>query len=83
MSNIKHSSHTKMVVIHDSDSIDVNQYNTPAYKRNVNMTISIRSDNDVIAKDNPDLPYHFIEKALLAQNEVRNNEVSRYVRRTK
>lgn len=47
------------------------------------MTISIRSDNDVIAKDNPDLPYHFIEEALLAQNEVRNNKVSRYVRRTK
>ncbi|MEW2741595.1 ParD-like family protein [Providencia rettgeri] len=36
-----------------------------------------------IAEDNPDLPYSFIEELLLAQAEVENNKVTRYVRRTK
>ncbi|MCO7263716.1 ParD-like family protein [Dickeya zeae] len=36
-----------------------------------------------IAEDNPDLTYEFIMDILLAQSEVENGKVSRYVRRTK
>lgn len=36
-----------------------------------------------IAEDNPELPYRFIEELLLAQVEVENKKVSRYVRTTK
>lgn len=35
-----------------------------------------------IAEDNPDLPFSFINETLLAQSEVKNNKVTRYVRRT-
>ena len=36
-----------------------------------------------VAEDNPELSYSFIEEILLAQAEVANNKVSRYVRVTK
>ncbi|AIJ10060.1 MULTISPECIES: ParD-like family protein [Edwardsiella] len=36
-----------------------------------------------IAEENPDLPYSFIREVLLAQGEVNNQKVTRYVRRTK
>lgn len=36
-----------------------------------------------IAEDNPDLPYSFIHESLLAEIEMNNGRVSKYVRRTK
>lgn len=36
-----------------------------------------------IVEDNPDLPYSFIQDALLAREEVAAGKVTKYVRRTK
>jgi hypothetical protein len=36
-----------------------------------------------IVEDNPDLPYSFIKETMLAQSEMENGRVQKYVRRTK
>lgn len=47
------------------------------------INIEYQPNGALPVKYNCNLPYHFIEEVLLAQDEVRNNKVSRYIRRTK
>jgi ParD-like antitoxin of type II bacterial toxin-antitoxin system len=53
-----------------------------AASRSVPKQIEHRAKIGRIAEDNRDLPYSFILESLLAQSEVNNHKVTRYVRRT-
>lgn len=75
--------HMAISVRLDEDFVSDAKVHAEAKSRSVPKQIEHWAKIGRIAEDNPDLPYGFIEELLLAQAEVENNRVSRYVRRTK
>lgn len=67
----------------DDDFVADAKIHAEAKSRSVPKQIEHWAKIGRIAEDNPDLPYSFIEELLLAQAEVENSKVSRYVRKTK
>lgn len=54
-----------------------------ACSRSVPKQIEYWAKIGQIVEDNPDLPYSFIKETMLAQSEMENGRVHKYVRRTK
>ncbi len=66
----------------DDDFVSDVKVRADAASRSVPKQIEHWAKIGRIAEDNPDLPYGFISEILLSQSEIRNNKVTRYVRRT-
>lgn len=66
----------------DDDFVSDVKVHADAASRSVPKQIEHWARIGRIAEDNPDLPYSFILESLLAQSEVDNHKVTRYVRRT-
>ena len=59
------------------------QINAKVASRSVPKQIEHWAKIGKIVEDNPDLSYEFIRESLLAREEIKNGEVTAYVRRTK
>lgn len=66
----------------DDDFVSDVKVHADAASRSIPKQIEHWAKIGRIAEDNPDLPYSFILESLLAQSEVDNHKVTRYVRRT-
>lgn len=66
----------------DEDFVSDAKVYADASSRSIPKQIEYWARIGRIAEDNPDLPFSFINETLLAQSEVKNNKVTRYVRRT-
>jgi len=66
----------------DDDFVSDAKVHADAASRSIPKQIEHWAKIGRIAEDNPDLSYSFISETLLAQAEVSNQKVSRYVRRT-
>ena len=66
----------------DDDFVSDVKVHADAASRSIPKQIEHWARIGRIAEDNPDLPYSFISETLLAQSEVKNQKVTRYVRRT-
>ncbi|KQN55162.1 hypothetical protein GKQ23_08585 [Erwinia sp. E602] len=67
----------------DEDFVSDVKVHAEAASRSIPKQIEYWAKIGRIAEDNPDLPFSFIWEILLAQSEVENNKVKKYVRRTK
>ncbi|EKK5269269.1 ParD-like family protein [Cronobacter dublinensis] len=66
----------------DDDFVSDVKVHADAASRSIPKQIEHWAKIGRIAEDNPDLPYSFISETLIAQSEVANKKVSRYVRKT-
>lgn len=66
----------------DDDFVSDVKVHADAASRSIPKQIEHWAKIGRIAEDNPDLPYSFISETLLSQSEIRNNKVTRYVRKT-
>lgn len=66
----------------DDDFVSNVKVHADAASRSIPKQIEHWAKIGRIAEDNPDLPYSFISETLLSQSEIRNNKVTRYVRKT-
>jgi len=67
----------------DDDFVEDVKIHSTASHRTVPKQIEHWAKIGQIVEDNPDLPYSFIQDALLAREEVAAGKVTKYVRRTK
>ncbi len=67
----------------DDDFISDVRVHAEAEMRSVPKQIEYWAKIGKIMTDNPDLPYSFVQEALLASEEVKLGKVKRYERRTK
>ncbi|EHH1048573.1 TA system antitoxin ParD family protein [Vibrio parahaemolyticus] len=67
----------------DDDFVSDVKVHAEAEMRSVPKQIEYWAKIGKIMTDNPDLPYSFVQEALLASEEVKLGKVKRYERRTK
>lgn len=67
----------------DDDFVSDVKVHAEAEMRSVPKQIEYWAKIGKIMSDNPDLPYSFVQEALLASEEVKLGKVKRYERRTK
>ena len=67
----------------DDDFVSDVKVHAEAEMRSVPKQIEYWAKIGKIMTDNPDLPYSFVQEALLASEEVKIGKVKRYERRTK
>ncbi|EHD2239392.1 TPA: hypothetical protein I7787_06135 [Vibrio vulnificus] len=67
----------------DDDFVSDVRVHAEAEMRSVPKQIEYWAKIGKIMTDNPDLPYSFVQEALLASEEVKLGKVKRYERRTK
>lgn len=67
----------------DDDFVSDVRVHAEAEMRSVPKQIEYWAKIGKIMSDNPDLPYSFVQEALLASEEVKLGKVKRYERRTK
>lgn len=67
----------------DDDFVTDVKVHAEAEMRSVPKQIEYWAKIGKIMTDNPDLPYSFVQEALLASEEVKLGKVKRYERRTK
>jgi hypothetical protein len=72
---------TKEILL-DKDFIRESTSRAKVSGRSVAQQIEYDSKIGRISIDNPDLSYAFIEKALLAKDEMENGELTLYVRKS-
>jgi len=67
----------------DKDFVALAQVHSEAENRSVPKQIEHWARIGKIMIDNPELTYEFVREALLANAEVKQGQLKRYVRRTK
>lgn len=67
----------------DDDFVSDVRVHAEAEMRSVPKQIEYWAKIGKIMTDNPDLPYSFVQEALLASEEVKLGKVKRYERRTR
>ena len=66
----------------DDDFVSDVKIHAEASHRSIHKQIEHWAKIGRVAEENPDLTYRFIVETLLAKNEIDNNKVTRYVRRS-
>lgn len=67
----------------DDDFVSEVKVHAEAEMRSVPKQIEYWAKIGKMMTDNPDLPYSFVQEALLASEEVKLGRIKRYERRTK
>lgn len=67
----------------DDDFVSDVKVHAEAEMRSVPKQIEYWAKIGKIMTDNPDLPYSFVQEALLASEEIKLGKVKRYERRTR